>query len=356
MVLIVGTLTIYQQIQFIRSANLGLDREDVITSRLEGGARDSWEAFQSELLRSPAITSVTFTDGLPFEINQSTSDLGYDGRDPDDNSMFYLSSVGHDYVETMKLELLAGRSFDPGRSLDSANVIINESAARKMGLGDPIGKRVSVWGREGTVIGVVRDYHMQSMYQPIEPTILRLDKTYAQAFLVRAAPGQGRAAREQTQATFQKFSPGYPFDPSFLDAEYEAMYRSEQVIGSLANWFAILAVVIACLGLYGLASFTTSRRTKEIGVRKVLGASVASVAILLSREFALLVGASFALATPVAWWLMRGWLGGFEYHVELGVGLFVATGLGMLLLTYATVGLHSIRAASLNPARSLRSE
>jgi putative ABC transport system permease protein len=356
MVLIVGTLTIYQQIQFIRSTNLGLDREDVITARLEGGARDGWEAFQSELLRSPAITSVTFTDGLPFEISQSTSDLDYDGRDPDDNSMFYLSSVGHDYVETMRLELTAGRGFDPGRSLDSANVIINESAARKMGIGDPVGKRISVWNREGTVIGVVKDYHMQSMYQTIEPTILRLDKTYAQAFLVRATPGQGRAAREQTQATFQKFSPGYPFDPSFLDAEYEAMYRSEQVIGSLANWFAILAVIIACLGLYGLASFTTSRRTKEIGVRKVLGASVASVAILLSREFALLVGASFAIATPVAWWLMTGWLGSFEYHVQLGVTLFVATGLGMLLLTYATVGLHSMRAASVNPARSLRSE
>ncbi len=356
MLLIVGTMTVYQQIQFIRSVNLGLDRQNVITARLEGGARDSWEPFRTALLGSPSIVSVTSTDGHPFEINQSTSTVGYEGRDPEDNSMFFLSSVGHDYLKTMRMELVAGRSFDPERALDSANVIINEAAALKMGFEDPIGQRFSVWDRDGEVIGIVKDFHMQSLYGSIEPTILRLDRTYAQSFLVRAAPGQAGEALAVVEATFRRFSPGYPFEPSFLDAEYEAMYRSEQVIGQLANWFTVLAVTIACLGLYGLASFTTSRRTKEIGVRKVLGASVSSIAFLLTREFVVLVAASFALAAPLAWWLISDWLSDFEYHVQLGVGLFLVAAAGMLLLAYATVGLHSIRAASAHPARALRSE
>jgi putative ABC transport system permease protein len=356
MLLIVGTLTVYKQIQFIQSANLGLDRENVITARLEGGARESWPAFKNTLLQSPDVLSVTHTDGHPFEINQSTSDLDYQGKDPEDTSLYFLSSIGYDYVNTLRMGMAAGRTFDPGRTLDSANVIINEAAALKMGLDNPIGQRFSVWDREGVVIGVVKDYHMQSMYGQIEPTILRLDRTYAQSFLVRAAPGRAREALAAVEASFRTFSPGYPFDPSFLDSEYDEMYRSERVVGTLANWFALLAMGIACLGLYGLASFTTSQRTKEIGVRKVLGASVWSVALLLTREFALLVAASFALATPIAWWLMSDWLAKFEYHVDLGIGLFLVTALGMLVLTYLTVGLQSVRAATANPARSLRSE
>lgn len=356
MLLIVGTLSVHQQLQYIHSANLGLDRHNVITARLEGGAKDSFESFRNELMGSPAIVSVTSTDGHPFEINQSTSDLEYEGRVPDDNSMFFLSSVGYDYLRTMRMELLAGRTFDPGRALDSANVVINESAARKMGFVNPVGQRISVWGREGAVIGVVKDYHMRSMYQAIEPTILRLDGTYAQSFLVRSVPGQEVAALAAVEEVFGSFSPGYPFEPSFLDAEYDAMYRSEEVIGTLARWFSILAAIIASLGLYGLASYSISRRTKEIGVRKVLGASVSGVALMLTREFVTLVAISFVMAAPVAWWLMSSWLSEFEYHIQLGPALFLITAVGMLVLTYATVGVHSIRAARADPARSLRSD
>jgi putative ABC transport system permease protein len=354
--LIVGTLTVYEQIEFIQSVNLGLDRDNVITARLEGGARESWEPFRTALLGNPAVVSATSTDGHPFEINQSTSSVEYDGRDPEDTSSFFLSSVGHDYLETMHMELVAGRAFDAGRALDSANVIINETAAARMGFADPVGQRFSVWGREGEIIGVVKDFQMQSMYRPIEPVVLRLDGTYAQSFLVRAAPGKAVAALAAVESTFRTFSPGYPFEPSFLETEYDTMYRSEEVIGRLASWFAILAVTIACLGLYGLASFTTSRRTKEIGVRKVLGASVSNIAALLTREFVVLVAVSFALASPIAWWLMSDWLNSFEYHAEFGPGLFLVAAAGMLALTYATVGVHSIRAARADPARSLRSE
>jgi len=354
--LIVGTITVYNQLDYIQNKNLGLDRENVFLTELEGGAREQYDAFKSQLLQSPTILSVTTGWENPFEINTSTTDPEFDGKDPDDNTLYYVSGVGLDFVETMGMEIVMGRDWNPDVALDTANVIINQRAAEQMPTDDPIGQRWDMWGREGVVVAVVKDFHMQSMYDEIEPMVLRLDEADGGSVFIRIAPGQTRAALELFESTYREFSPGYPYAGKFLDDDYDVMYRSEAVIGTLANWFAIFAIVIACLGLYGLASFTTARRTKEIGVRKVLGASVPSVMLLLTREFALLVGVAFVIASPVAWIVMSDWLSDFEYRVELGFGIFALAAVGMIAITYATVGWQSFRAAIANPADSLRTE
>jgi putative ABC transport system permease protein len=354
--LIVGTMTIYRQLDMIQTKNLGFDRENIVMARLEGGAAEQWESFKANLKQNPAILDVTQANGNPYDVNTSTTDPDFEGKDPDDSSLYFVISSGYDYLKTMKMELVAGRDFSIEQRMDSANVIINETAARKLGFDDPIGQRFDTWGREGTIIGVVKDFQMRSVYYDIEPTIIRLDPEETLLFFVRSAAGREQEVVGTMKESFTQFSPGYPFNERFLDDEYQEMYRSEQVIGTLANWFAVFAIVIACLGLYGLASFTTSRRTKEIGVRKVLGASTGKVVVLLTREFALLVGISFALAAPAAWWFMSTWLQKFEYRIEMSLGLFALAGLGMMVITFATVGFQSMRAALANPADALRTE
>jgi len=354
--LIVGTMTVYSQLNYIQTKNLGLDRENVYTIELEGGARDQYTAFKSRLLQHPGILSISTGWENPFDVNTSTSDPDFDGKDPDDNTSYYVSGVGYDFIETMGMELLAGRVWDPAQPLDSAHVIINETAAATMPVSDPVGERWDMWGREGVVLAVVKDFHMTSMYSEIGPMALQLNDADGGSAFFRLAPGNVAEAIETIEAVYREMSPEFAYQGRFLDDDYDAMYRSEAIIGTLANWFAILAIVIACLGLYGLASFTTARRTKEIGVRKVLGASVPSVILLLTREFALLIGIAFVVAAPVAWIFMSDWLAGFEYHIDLGLGIFASAALGMLIITYATVGWQSFRAAVANPAESLRTE
>lgn len=351
-----GTLTVYSQLDFIQTTNLGLDRDNVYVIELEGGARDQYTTFKSRLLQHPGIVSLTTGWENPFDINTGTTSPDFDGKHPDDNTRYSVSGVGYDFAETMGLEVLSGRVWDPSQPLDSAHVIINEAAAATMPFDDPVGERFAMWGREGIVLGVVRDFHTRSMYEPIGPLVLQLQDADGGSAFFRIAPGNTTDAIKTIEATYREMSPGFPYQGRFLDDEYDAMYRSEAIIGTLANWFAILAIVIACLGLYGLASFTTARRTKEIGVRKVLGASVSSVVVLLTREFALLVGLAFVVAAPIAWILMKGWLQNFEYHIELGVGIFAVAALGMVGITYLTVGWQSLRAAMANPADALRTE
>lgn len=235
-------------------------------------------------------------------------------------------------------------------------MIINQKAAATIPVDDPVGERWDMWGREGVVLGVVKDFHMTSMYSEIGPIALQLNEADGGSAFFRLAPTQVAEAIEVIEATYREFSPSFPYQGRFLDDEYDALYRSESIIGTLANWFAVFAIVIACLGLYGLASFTTSRRTKEIGVRKVLGASISSVMVLLTKEFALLVGVAFVVAAPLAWVVMQNWLQNFEYAIELGPGIFAMAALGMVLITYMTVGWQSFRAASANPSDSLRSD
>ena len=355
-VLIVGTITVYNQLDYIRSKNLGMDRENVFYSVLEGTAASQYDRFRDQLMREPSIVNVTSGSENPLEVNISTSGPDWDGKDPDDKTLYFIITTGYDYLETMKMELVEGRAFSRAFATDSLNVVVNETAARAMGMEAPLGQRLALWGREGQIVGVVKDFHMASMYDAIEPLIFRLDPEDPGFLFVRAAAGRTEEALAVFEKTFKAFNPEYPFAYTFLDTAFEETYRSEVVIGTLANYFAVLTLFVACLGLFGLASFTAERRTKEIGIRKVLGASVAHVVLLLSRDFLQLVAVGFVLGAPLAYYLMNDWLAEFAFHTTLGVGIFVVAAGAVLVIASGAVGYQSVKAALANPADSLRSE
>jgi hypothetical protein len=256
----------------------------------------------------------------------------------------------------MKIELEDGRLFSEAFGADSSNFVINQEAAEAMGMDNPVGQRLELWGREGTIVGLVKDFKMRSLYSPIEPVIIRLVPEDTWMLFVRIAAGQTEEALAGLEAVYKRFNPSYPFNYRFMDEEFEETYRREIVIGTLANVFAVLAIVIACLGLFGLASFTAEQRTKEIGIRKVLGASVSSIVLLLSREFILLVVGAYLVAAPIAYFVMSRWLQDFTFHTEMSIVVLVGAGLAAVLVAWVTVSYQSFRAAAANPVQSLRSE
>ncbi|MCH8247877.1 MAG: ABC transporter permease [Bacteroidetes bacterium] len=355
-VLIVGTFTVYKQLSYIRSKDLGVNRENVVMIDFEGGVKEQFDTFKEELLNTSGIISVASSNNNPLSIGNDTIGVQWEGKDPDDNTLFWHSAIGYDFVETMGIHLDAGRLFSKEYGADSSNYIINWKAAAAMGMENPVGEPISFWGREGTIVGVMEDFHMSSLYRPIMPVIFRLRPANTSILFVRIASGQTSEALAGFERIYKKFNPEYPFEYRFLDDQFEDAYRSEIVIGALANVFAFVAILIACLGLFGLASFTAEQRTREIGIRKVLGASVSSVVALLSREFLILVGGAFLVAAPIAYFVMNGWLNEFTFHTELGVGVLATAGASAILIAWMTVSYQAIRAAAANPVTSLRSD
>ncbi len=355
--LIIGTLTVYAQIDYIRSKNLGMDRENLMYLTLEGGVEEQYDVFKQQLLQQPGIVGVTTSSQNPLSVGSSTSDPEWDGKDPESELLFHIINANYDFIETMKMELAAGRVFSKDFATDSVNYIINEQTARAMGKDHPVGERLAFWGQEGQIIGVVKDFHINSLYQAIEPTIIRLDPEDTWMLFVRVEAGKTQDALAGLETLYTTFNPDYPFTYRFLDENYERMYRSEIVIGSLANFFAILAVFIACLGLFGLASYTAEQRAKEIGIRKVLGATVPNLVALLSRDFITLVLIAFVLAAPVAYFALETWfLNDFAYRIEISWPIFLVAGLAALVIAWLTVSYQSIKASLANPVTALRTE
>lgn len=355
-ILIVGTVTVYKQLEYIRSKDLGVDRENVVYMDFEGGVKEQFTTFKNELLQEPGIVSVSAGSQNPLSIGQNTMGTDFDGKDPEDTTLYNIISTEIGFVETMGIEISQGRVFSEEFGTDSSNYIVNERAVKAMGMEDPIGQRLGLWGIEGTIIGVMKDFHMRSLYEPIYPVIFRLNQESAQIMFVRLGAGQTKEGIASLERVFKAFNPEYPFHYRFLDERFEDTYRSEIVIGTLANFFAFMAVLIACLGLFGLASFTAERRTKEIGIRKVLGASVSNIFFLLSRDFLILVLGAFAVAAPISYIVMNNWLNDFAFHTDLGIGVLGLAGIASVLIAGLTVSWQSIRAAIANPASSLRSE
>ena len=355
-ILIVGTVTVYRQLGYIQSKDLGVDRENVLYMDFEGGVKEQFSTFKNELLQEPGIVSVSAGSQNPLSIGQNTMNTDFDGKDPEDTTLYNIINTEIGFVETMGIEMDQGRVFSEEFGTDSSNYIVNEKTAMAMGMEDPIGQRLGLWGIEGTIVGVMKDFHMRSLYEPIDPVIFRLDPESAQILFVRLGAGQTTEGIASLERVFKAFNPEYPFEYRFMDEQFEDTYRSEIVIGTLANFFAFMAVLIACLGLFGLASFTAEKRTKEIGIRKVLGASVSNIVFLLSRDFLLLVLGAFAVAAPISYIVMNNWLNDFAFHTDLGIGVLALAGIASVLIAGLTVSWQSIRAAIANPASSLRSE
>ncbi|HEV7347738.1 ABC transporter permease [Telluribacter sp.] len=354
--LIVGTLVVYRQMDYIQTKNLGYDRENLIYLSAEGELVGKYETFKQELLARPGIQSVTYMNGTPTERYGSTGNVQWPGKDPNASIEFMFSTVDYDFTKTLKVKV-TGRDFSKEFGQDSTNFLINETAARRIGYDDPLGKPLTMWGKPGTIVGVIEDYHTGSLHQQIEPMIARLDPDPDRKnILVRTGPGQTKEALASLEALTRQLNPEFPFSYRFADEAYQHLYRTETVLGSLANYFAFLAIFISCLGLLGLSAFMAEQRTREIGVRKVLGASLGSVVVLLSRDFLKLVLVAIVLACPIAWYFMNQWLANYEYKIAIEWWMLAGAGLLAMGIALLTISFQSIKAALMNPVRSLRSE
>lgn len=355
-ILIISSLVIYNQINYLQNKYLGFDKENVIYFFDTNGIKRNFEAFRNEALEQPFISGIGRGNHLPYQVGSSSSGMTWDGKPDDLKILFQTYQTDYDMIRVLGFELLDGRYFSRDHATDSANYIINQEAARRMGMEDPIGKNFEVWGRKGQIIGLVRDFHSTSLYSPIEPLIFMMNPASTWVTYVRIQGGKTQEAVEYLQSLYKKYDPDFPFEYDFLDKSYAEQYKSEMTIGKLADYFTGIAIFIACLGLYGLASFTVRRRTKEISIRKVFGASVSRLIALLSWDYAWLILISILLGSPLAWYLMHEFLSSYAFHTRMDMLVFLIPAVGILVLALVTVFYQSLRASLSNPAESLRNE
>jgi len=331
--LIIVTFVISQQLHFIQNKNLGFESEQVLYMPMKGNMNQNYEAIKNEILRDKNILNVAATSGMLVDYLSSYNGFDWEGKTPDKQLSMVLGSVDQNYIQTLKIEMAAGRNFSKEYPSDATSgFIVNESAVKAMEIESPIGKQFSFEGRrglrEGTIIGVVKDFHFQSLRSEIEPFVMIVEPDRFNYLCLRIKADY--ADLSQTlgflENTWKKFAPAYPYEYTFLDQEFEGMYRSEQRTRKIFSYFTFLAIFISCLGLFGLASFTIERRTKEIGIRKVLGASVPGIVRLLSKEFIILVAISNLIACPLAYYGAKKWLQNFAYHIELSWLFFAISG------------------------------
>jgi predicted permease len=361
-VLIVGTAVVYRQMVYMKAKALGYDKEHVLYVPLRGSAAATYASFREELLKDPGILAAASASHLPCAIGSNSSGVNWEGKDPQQVILVSMCGVDFDFLDVMKIELLEGRNFSRDLKTDAAEAfLVNEEVRKLMNKDAAAGEAFSFAGRNGRVVGVMKNFHFEEMQSRIEPLAVFVDMTdgrpqWGHFVLIRVSPGDLPARIEAIKRAWSVANPRYPSDVRFLNDRIDEMYRTEERAGGLLRTFAGLAIIIACLGLFGLASYTAEQRTREIGIRKVLGASVPRIALLLTREFFLLVLAANLLAWPAAYWAMGNWLKGYAYRTTLDPGLFVlalALALGIAVLT---VSFQAIRAALASPSESLKYE
>ena len=359
--LLIGTLTVSRQVQYLRNRPLGYDPDHLLIIRLAGGAARDAQAVKTEFLRNPAVLGACLLDEVPIYEGSGGNEATWEGKPENLKVQMRIGFVDADFEETFRIQLAAGRFFKTSAPTDSSkgvqDIVLNESAVRAMGLENPVGKRFSFWNyQQGIIIGVIKDFQLRSAQYPIEPLVLINDPARFGTMCLRVRSERVSDTIKSLDAVWKKFGPGYPFQYSFYDQAIDELYRAERRLGTLYRAMTVMAIAIACLGLFGLASYLAERRTKEIAVRKVLGASVPGIFILISKEFLLCVAVANLLAWPAAYFFLRSWLRNFAYHTPLGFDLFVLSAGLSLAVSLFTVGAQAFRAASLNPMRSLRYE
>ncbi|HEY3388412.1 MAG TPA: ABC transporter permease [Prolixibacteraceae bacterium] len=356
-IMIVSMIVIYRQINFIKTKNPGYERENLLYFPLEGNLIKDYEVFKENTTRISGIRFVSRMTENPVGNGSGTEAINWEGNDPNEKIRFTPVGVSYDFVKAMNLQLLEGREYSKDFASDSTGFIINETAQKAMKFKNPLGQTIS-WGRaKGTIIGVVKDFHFQSLHTPIRPLITYLRGSSAgDAVIVRIQAGKTSDVVVELEKAYKKMNPEFPFTYSFADEEYARQYRSEQVIGKLSDAFAFLAIFISCLGLFGLATFTAEQKKKEIGIRKVLGASVFSITSFLSEDFVKLVMIALVIASPIAWYTMHQWLENYAYRIDMSWWTFVLAGVLALVIAMFTVCFQAVKAAIANPVKSLRTE
>jgi putative ABC transport system permease protein len=357
--LIIGTVIVWQQIQFAKNRPIGYTREGLIMIRKN--SQDFWgksDVLENELKASGAIAAIAESSSPATEVWYNNSNgFSWKGKDPDLQDDFATMAVTHEYGRTMRWNFVQGRDFSREFATDSSAVVLNETAVRVMGLKDPINEEITWNGKKFTVIGVIKDMIMDSPYEPVKQTVFWLSYDGNVWINIRLNPELStKESLAKVEKVFQGLFPAVPFEYKFTDQEYALKFSGEERIGKLASLFATLAIFISCLGLFGLSSFVAEQRKKEIGIRKILGASVSNLWKMLSAEFVLLVSISCLIAIPFAWYFLEQWLQKYEYHTELSIWIFVLASAGALLITVLTVSFQTIKASMSDPVKSLRSE
>jgi len=356
-VMIVCTIVVYKQMNYAQTKNLGLNHSNLIYMWVEGDLVKNYEIFKRESLASGNMENISFCGATPTNVGWWSPGMKWDGKDPEDKTLFAEVEVYHDFLKTMKIDLVEGRDFSPSLPTDSTNFIINEAAAGYMKMKDPIGASFSNGDMKGKIIGVVKDYHFRSLHDPIAPAFIHLAPAPEHGVaIIRALPGKTKQTLSTIEAVSKKYNAKYPFSYVFADDDLNRQYHSEMIVGKLAAAFAFIAIFICCMGLFGLSIFIAEQRTKEIGIRKVVGASVMRIVSLLSANFLFLVLLAFIIASPVAWWIMNKWLEDFAYRTTIRWPVFVLTGSITLGIALLTISFQAVKAAIANPVKSLRTE
>jgi putative ABC transport system permease protein len=356
-ILIISTTVVFRQMSFMTDRDIGFDRNNLFSVWMDGEIPKKFETFRTRLLAEPGIESVTASSQLPIEVGNSTYGLQWEGKDPEERILFSNMNVDYDFIQTMKMEMTEGRPFDRSRVTDSSNFIVNQKAAEKFGFKNgTAGQDLTMWEKKGKIIGVVKDFNFGSLHSPVEPLVMRIDPAWMNCLLVRTKPNETEAAIQAVEKLWKEYAPGYPFKYSFLNQDWEEFYKAEGQRGKLFNTLSILSIFISCLGLFGLSAFSAERRTKELGIRKALGASMPGLVRLMGKEFAALVLIAAAVGCPVGWILMTMWLENYAYHVDVGYGTLAAASFVCLAISLITISYHSVKVAATDPVKSLRYE
>jgi predicted permease len=357
-IFIVSVMVVYRQIDFIQHKNLGYNRDNIIHFEIPFGmdsaSLKSSEAFLGELQNIPGVINASsYYHNLTGE-HGSTSGFEWPGKQPGKDVEFSNLEVGYNFIETVGIQLKEGRTFSNNQNAQK-EIIFNEAAIKSMGLKDPLGKTVKFWGQERQIVGVVKNFNFESLYESVKPCFFQAYPVMPN-IMVKMQAGSEKQTIARIERTFRDYHTSHIFDFQFLDDNYKALYAAERRIGMLSRYFAGLAILVSCLGLFGLAAFTAQRRQKEIGIRKVVGATVGNVALMLSIDFLKLIFIAIVVAFPLTAWALNHWLNDFAYRINIGVNVFVITAVSITLLTLLTVGYQAIKAALLDPVKSLRSE
>jgi len=354
--MIICTGIVYNQLTYIQNINLGLEKEHVLYSRVRGNLYSDYFTFKQELLKYPGIQSITYCSDLPTYNVASTSGIDWEGKNEQTRVLIHRFIVDHDYIPTFGIEMAAGRNFSLDHPSDSGDFILNEAAIRQMGMEDPVGKRFTLWGRDGKIIGITKDFNYKSAHKEIEPLCMYLEPRVFGYIYIRIDGQNVQGTMKNIEKVAKQINPFFPMDFQFINREYENLYTSEQKLRTLYTLFAFLAIFLSCLGLYGLSSFLAEKRTKEIGIRKTMGSNPWQIMTLFSWDALKWILLSNLVAWPVAWWFMNRWLQGFAYKTDIEFWIFAAAAILVLIIAILSISFEVIRTVRINPAVSLKYE
>ncbi|WP_214226564.1 ABC transporter permease [Pedobacter sp. B4-66] len=356
-VLIVAVFVIYKQIEYVQTSNPGFKKDNVLYFETEGKLQNRADFSIEKIKEIPGVLNASSINReLLGDLNYTFGEFSWEGRDPKENIKFQNGDVNAGFIETVGMEMATGRSFSKKFGSDTSKIMINEAGIKAMRLKNPVGKIFKLWGSDFEIIGVIKDFHFESMHQPVRPMYLRYKPEHTNRIMVKVAHGREKEVIEELKKFNATYNPGFTLDFKFLDQDFQAQYVAENRVALLSRYFAILAVVISCLGLFGLATFTAERRLKEIGIRKILGASNYNVIYTLSRDFTKPVIAAILIALPLSYVLTQYWLNTFAYRIDLKLWFFVAAGFTALVISLVTVFYQALRAARMSPITAIKED